>query len=165
MPWGAGSFGSYLLCAPRNDAPYSLGALGARALEAYSLGAPRRRDEVFILMIIGCLHTHLHACSSLARGRRNFSTFLRVQAESHKLVCAVPADADSLARMQPSKHVLTQSQRTHCAWLSARIQPNTLYMFRWPRLPRIPEDFGDAPRYETLMPYLLCFARRYEFWR
>jgi hypothetical protein len=71
----------------------------------------------FTHLMIGCPHTHMQACPSLARGRRNIPTFLRVQTESYKLVCAAPGDAGPLARVQPSKHVLTRSQRIHCAWL------------------------------------------------
>jgi hypothetical protein len=85
--------------------------------------------------MIGCLHTYTQACPSLARGRHNRSTFLRMQAESHKLVCATPTDAGPLARVQPSKHVLTRSQRTHCSWLSARIQPNTLAILPFIHVP------------------------------
>jgi hypothetical protein len=88
---------------------------------------------------IGCIHTYVQnertrstrfardcTCGCGHPIRRNLPTFLRVQAESHKLACAAPADAGPLARVQLSKHVLTRSQRTYRAWLSARIQPNKL---------------------------------------
>jgi hypothetical protein len=60
--------------------------------------------------------------------RPNLPTFLRVQAERHKLVYAAPAYVGLVARAQPSKHVLTQNQRTHHAWLLPHIQPNTTYV-------------------------------------